>query len=213
MQTRNSGPTMAYITDTFVQEPAWIQTARARGNALREGMAMSPYEGHLLRWLATLAGATNILEIGTFMGGTAMWMAASGARVTSLEFSAEYAALARQHVAASPHAHNIRIEQGDALTWLSAQQKTPTYDLVFIDADKPNYLNYLEAVQPLLRPRALIVGDNTLLWGAITGEDPDAAKPATVAAVKQFNATLADPAKYEGIMLPTIEGLTVARLK
>ncbi len=213
MQTRNSGPTMTYITETFVREPDWLQAARAKGNALRSGMAMSPYEGHLLRWLATLVGAQNILEIGTFMGGTALWMAMSGARITSLEFSDEYAALARQHVAASPYADKVRIEQGDALSWIKSQQKTPTYDMVFIDADKPNYLNYLEAVQPLLHPRALIVGDNTLLWGAITGEVPDAAKPETVEMMKRFNAALADPQKYDGLMLPTIEGLTVARLK
>ncbi len=213
MQTRNSGPTMQYMNETFVREPAWMQPARARGNELRSGMAMSAYEGNLLRWLATLVGAKNILEIGTFMGGTALWMAMSGAKVTSLEFSAEYAALARQHVAASPHASQVKIEQGDALTWLKAQPKTPTYDLLFIDADKPNYVNYLQAALPLLQPRALVIGDNTLLWGAVTGEAPNAAKPETVEVMRQFNAALADPETFDGLMLPTIEGLTVGRLK
>lgn len=213
METRNSGPTMGYMTKTFVREPDWIKPARAKGEELRAGMQMSSYEGYLLHWLTTLVGAKNILEIGTFMGGTALWMAMSGARVTTLESSAEYAAFARQHIAASPYASQIKLEEGKALDWLAAQPKTPTYDVLFLDADKPNYYNYLEQALPLLTPRALIIGDNTLLWGAITGENPKAASPAAVTAMKQFNAALADPAKFEGILLPTMEGLTVARRK
>lgn len=211
MQTRNATPTLDYITRTVVREPEWLRPVRQRGDALRPGMQMSPFEGHLLRWLAQLVGATNILEIGTFMGGTALWMADSGASVTTLEFSAEYAAEARQHIADSPHASRVKVEQGDALAWLAAQAPAARFDMLFIDAEKRRYPDYLDAALPLLKPGALVVGDNTLLWGALSGEAPDAAKPDAIAAMRRFNERLSDPAEFDGVMLPTPEGLTIAR--
>jgi predicted O-methyltransferase YrrM len=213
MQTRNSGKTMDYITHTFVDEPAWMKPVRAKGEELRQGMQMSAYEGYLLGWLAKLTGAKSILEVGTFMGGTALWMASSGARVTSLEFNAEYAALAQGYVAASPYAARVTVQQGDALAWLAAQPQQPTFDMLFIDAEKRSYVKYLEAAKPLLQSRALVVADNTLLWGGTSGEVPDAASKESIRVMRSFNAILADPGEYDGIMLPTIEGLTVARLK
>lgn len=213
MHTRDNTATIDYITATFVQEPAWLKPVRAKGEQLRPGMQLSAYEGHLLRWLATLAGSTNILEIGTFMGYSTLWMASSGAQVTSLEFNGEYAALAKQHTAASPHAAQVNVTEGDAIAWLSAQPQQPTYDMLFIDAEKRRYVKYLELALPLLKPRALIVGDNSLLWGAVTGESPEAASSEATQAMRTFNAMLGDANHYEALMLPTIEGLTVARRK
>lgn len=213
MQTRDNGTTLAYMARTFVQEPAWLAPVRAAGEARRPGMQLSPYEGHLLRWLVQLSGARTILEIGTFMGYSALWMASAGARVTTLEFNRDAALLAQAHIAASPHADAVTVVHGDALAWLAQQPQERGYDLLFIDAEKRNYVRYLEAALPLLRPGGLIVGDNTLLWGAVTGEAPDAASKEAIAAMQQFNALLADAAQFESVMLPTPEGLTVARLK
>lgn len=216
MQTRNAGPTLDYITRTFVREPHYLQAPRARGDELRAGMQISSYEGHLLSWLVKLGDAKNILEIGTFMGYSTLWMASAlpeGGKLTTLEFDAKYAALAQGHIDASPLKDRVILHQGAALDWLKAQPKTPQWDFVFIDADKANYANYLDEVLPRLRARAIIVGDNSLLWGAMSGEAPDAAKPNAVEAMTRFNTTLADPERFDGILLPTIEGMTVARLK
>lgn len=213
MHTRNESRVIDYITETFVTEPAWLKPVRTKGEELRPGMQLSSYEGHLLCWLAKLVGATRILEIGTFMGYSTLWMAHSGARITSLEFNGDYAALARQHVAASPDADRVTVENGDALAWLAAQQKTPTYDMLFIDAEKRSYVKYLELALPLLKPRALIVGDNSLLWGAVTGEAPEAASKEATQVMRTFNTMLGDASRFESLMLPTIEGLTVARIK
>jgi caffeoyl-CoA O-methyltransferase len=216
MQTRNSGPTFDYITRTFVQEPDYLKPVRARGEALRPGMQISSFEGHLLSWLVKLSGAANILEIGTFMGYSTLWMAGSlpkDGTLTTLEFDADYAAQAQAHIGASPLADRITLHQGAALDWLKAQPKNPTWDFVFIDADKFNYANYLDEVLPRLNPRAMIVGDNSLLWGAMSGEVPDAAQPDAIEAMTRFNTTLADASRFDSILLPTIEGMTVARLK
>lgn len=216
MQTRAATPTLEYITRTFVREPDAITAARARGEQLRPGMQVSAYEGYLLQWIVRISGAKTILEIGTFMATSTLWLAegvGENGHITALEFSAEYAEAARAHVAASPHKNRIDIHHTDAHAWLAASPPTPTYDLVFIDAEKPGYANYLDAVLPRMNPRGFIIGDNTLLFGALTGEQPDAASAAAIASMTRFNETLADASRFESILLPTPEGLTVARVK
>lgn len=213
MHTRDNTAALRYIHEVFVREPAWLAPVREAGEARRPGMQLSPYEGHLLRWLVQLTGTRRVLEIGTFMGYSALWMAAGGAQVTTLESSVEVATIAAQHIAASPHASQVSVVSVDALAWLAAQPPQPQFDLLFIDAEKRSYVQYLEAALPLLHPRALVVGDNTLLWGAVHGETDTRASPEAIAAMRHFNTLLANPAHFDGVMLPTPEGLTVARLK
>lgn len=216
MQTRSTGLTMDYITRTLVREPDYITAARGEGERRRAGMQISSYEGHLLQWLVRISGATNILEIGTFMGVSTMWMASAlpvGGKLTSLEFSNEHTQQARTHIAASPHKNTIEIVHTNAHDWIAATPATPQFDLVFIDAEKKGYATYLEAILPRLNPRGWIIGDNTLLFGALSGENPDASNAASIASMQQFNAILADHTRFESVLLPTAEGLTVARLK
>jgi caffeoyl-CoA O-methyltransferase len=166
--------------------------------------------------LARLVGAQNILEIGAFMGYSTLWMASAlpaNGTIISLEFRDEHAALARAHAASSPHAAQVTIHEGDALHWLGAQAVTPRFDMLFIDAEKRAYPEYLQAALPLLTPHALVVADNSLLWGALSGDAPDAASKEAKTGMQRFNDMLADPALFDGILLPTPEGLTVGRRK
>ncbi len=216
MHTRDYGPTLGYITRTFVREPEYISVSRAEGERRRAGMQISPYEGHLLQWLLGIAGAASILEIGSFMGTSALWMASglpAHGHITSLEFDAEHANIAAAHVAASAHASQIEIVHADAHAWIAARPATPQFDLVFIDAEKKGYADYLDAVLPRLKPRGWILGDNTLLFGALSRENPDGASAAAIASMRRFNETLADSARFESLLLPTPEGMTVARLR
>jgi len=216
MQTRAQSPSLDYITRTFVAEPAWLSAPRAEGERRRAGMSVSAYEGHVLRWLARLAGAKRILEIGTFMGYSTLWLAdglAEGGRLTTLEFDAEHAKAARAHIDASPFAAQVEVAEGDARTWLAAQPLVPMFDLVFIDADKPGYAEYLDAVLPRMNRGGFIIGDNTLLFGVMSGENPEGASASAKASMTRFNETLADASRFESLMLPTAEGLTVARVK
>ncbi|OYW14186.1 MAG: hypothetical protein B7X02_00620 [Rhodospirillales bacterium 12-54-5] len=216
MQSRNNSPTMDYITRMFVREPAWLNPVRERGEMLRAGMQVSPAEGKMLHWLLRISGAENILEIGSFIGYSTLWMAHAlppSGHITTLERDEKNAEIAAQHFFTSPHAAQINIVQGDALAWLSAQPLKPAYDFVFIDAEKRSYARYLESVMPLLKPRAWIVGDNSLLFGALSGEAPNAASSEAIAAIQQFNTLLADETRFESMLLPTTEGMTVARLR
>jgi caffeoyl-CoA O-methyltransferase len=214
--TRNNSADIAYMTRIFVNEPTYIAVGRAAGEQLRPGMQISSYEGHILQWLVRISGARHILEIGTFMGTSTLWMAGAlpeNGLITTLESSAEYATLARQHIAASPLVDRVEMVSGPALDWFKTRPAVPQFDFVFIDADKNNYANYLEEVLPRMNKGGWIVGDNTLLFGVLSGEKPDGASPAAKAAMAKFNETLADATRFESVMLPTIEGMTVARLR
>lgn len=216
MQSRNLSPTVDYITRTFVHEPAWLAPVRAEGNQRRPGMQVSPYEGYLLHWLLRISGARCVLEIGSFVGYSTLWMAEAlpaDGHLTTLEFAVDHAALAKAHVAASPHAARVTVEQGDAHAWLAAEPCAPTYDFVFIDAEKTGYADYLDAVLPRMNPRGWIIGDNSLLFGVMTGENSEGSSAAAKAAMTRFNETLADATRFESILLPTAEGLTIARMK
>ena len=155
MQTRSSGLTLDYITRTFVREPDYIAASRAEGERRRAGMQISPYEGHLLQWLIRISGAINILEIGTFIGTSALCMAdglPEDGHITSLEFAVEHAQIAAQHIAASPHSSRVKIIHTDAHKWIAETPETPQWDLVFIDAEKKGYADYLDAVLPRIEP-------------------------------------------------------------
>lgn len=213
---RNTGAALSYMTRTFVHEPNYIAVSRAAGEQRRPGMQVSSYEGHLLQWLVKISGAKHILEIGTFMGTSTLWMAGGlpeNGLITTLEASQDYAALARQHIAASPLVDRVEMAVGPALDWFRTRPAVPQFDFVFIDADKNNYANYLEEVIPRMNKHGWIVGDNTLLFGVMSGENPEGASAAAKEAMTKFNATLADPARFETVMLPTVEGMTIARLR
>ncbi len=215
MQTRAQGKTLDYITRTFVTEPDYIATMRAEGERRHAGMQVSSYEGALLAWVVSISGAKRILEIGTFMGYSTLWMASAlpkDGHIISLEFDASHASQAREHVQHSPHKDQIEVVHTDALPWLK-NYNGEKFDLVFIDADKRNYFNYLNEGMKLLNPRGWVVGDNTLLFGALSGENPDGSSAEAKVAMAQFNDALADSSRFDGMLLPTPEGLTVARLK
>ena len=100
---------------------------------------------------------------------------------------------------------------GDALDVLPQLSKEGPFDMVFIDADKLNYLRYLDWAEENVRKGGLIVGDNTFLFDAVWRDDPvDRVRQTARDAMRDFNRRLADPQKYCGILLPTQEGMTVA---
>lgn len=125
-------------------------------------------EARLLQALILTGGARSVLEIGTFTGVGTLTMAAAlgpGGRVTTLEFDADNAAVARRHFDESPSGDRIELIVGPALDSL-AQLEGP-FDLVYIDAAKVEYPDYYEAVVPKLAPRGVLVADNLFRNGAV----------------------------------------------
>lgn len=202
-----------YIRQLFAPETPAMQAARAAAAAEnQDNISLHPEEGKLLQMLAQLAGAKKIVEIGTFYGYSALWLAgglADGGHLWTLEKDTTRAARARDFIGQHPA---ITMIGGDALASLAALESHGPFDMVFIDADKLNYARYLDWAETNVRKGGLIVGDNTFLFDAVWKDEPvERVRETARQAMRDFNKRLADPQRYRGLMLPTGEGLTIAQ--
>jgi caffeoyl-CoA O-methyltransferase len=177
---------------------------------------VSPNEGRLLQLLTEIAGARGILEIGTLGGYSTIHFARTlpgdGALI-SLEIDEHHAQVARNNIERAGLSEKVEIRVGDAHELLTAliEDKEGPFDVIFIDADKEGYPDYLDASMRLVRPGSLILGDNTIRGGTVL--DP---KEATAQAIREFNERIARDPRLSGIVLPLIreriDGLTIARV-
>ena len=173
------------------------------------GMMVGRLEGRYLEMLVYALDARSVLEIGTFGGYSALAMApglAAGGRITSCEISPVHAEFARRHIAASPYAEVIDVVVGPAIDTIASLPGP--FDLVFIDADKAAYPDYLEAVLPKLSPRGLIAADNTLWSGRIL--DPSDTTDDTEA-LRRFNDALAVDPRVVVVQTTVRDGVTLIR--
>lgn len=204
---------MEYANTQFVRESPQMQQMRSAGEALRPHMQMSAYEASLVAWLIAQHKAMRILEIGTLAGLSAMTIGqklASGATLVTLEKDAEAAALARTHIAQYNGQGKIELVEGNALVWLENYHGEP-FDALLIDGEKKSYMMMLMAALPHLKKGALILVDNSLLFGAMLGNAQGVAvSSAAYEAMQQLHATLADKTRFDSILLPTPEGLIAA---
>lgn len=200
-----------YIRALFGHETAAQKQARASLTGAHDGISIHADEARLLQLLIKLAGVRRIVEIGTLGGYSALSMAAAlpaDGRIWTCEKDPARAALARQNTQTDTR---ITIIEGDALHSLPALSAEGPFDMAFIDADKLNYAQYLDWAEAHVRKGGLIVGDNTLLFGAVwMRERPPRVRDTALAAMRDFNLRLSDPEKYHGILLPTAEGMTIA---
>jgi predicted O-methyltransferase YrrM len=216
MRSATIHPTQDYIERTFIHEDSLLQAIRSTGESLRQGMMVSATEGKILHLFAKMAQATRILEIGTFVGYSTVWLARAmpeDGQLITLEFDSSHASIARDFFAQDASLQSrITVMEGAALTSLDtiALTHTQPFDLIFIDAAKSEYLRYLEACEPLLRKGGIIIGDNTLLFGALAGEPWQRTSASAIASMSAFNQRLGDASLYTGILIPTNEGLSVA---
>ena len=133
---------------------------------------VAPNQGKLLQLLAQLVGARRILEIGTLGGYSTIWLARAlpaGGRLITLEFSPKHAEVARENIARAGLTELVEIRVGAALDTLPKVQAEilVPFDLIFIDADKPNNSEYLRWAMKLSRPGTLIIVDNVVRDGAV----------------------------------------------
>ena len=173
-------------------------------------MLSGPLEGALLRLLVLLVKARRILEIGLFTGYSALTMASAlpaDGELVSCEQDPEVIAVAERFFQHSPHGRKIRVRPGAALSTLESL-RGETFDFVFIDADKQNYVAYYERAMPLLRPGGLLVADNTLWSGRVLA--PRAPSDLGIAA---FNRKVQGDAAVDAVLLTVRDGVTVARKK
>lgn len=173
-------------------------------------LQVPPEQALAMRMLTQISGAKSALEIGTFTGLSAMFIAEGlgpEGTLTCLDIDPDTAEVARRHWDASGIGDRIELivgSAGDSLQRLEGR----SFDLVFIDADKPGYLEYFEAVLPMLEPGGLIIADNTLYQGKVA----DATSThASAIALREFNEHVARNRDVEVVMVPVYDGITLMR--
>ena len=175
-------------------------------------MQIAPEQGAFMALLVQLTGARRILEIGTFTGysSTAMALALpEDGRITCLDVSREWTDRARQAWTDAGVADRVELRIGPAVESL-AQLADDTFDLAFIDADKPGYDAYYTGCLRVVRPGGLILIDNVLQSGRVT--DP-AADDDNVRAIRALNERIAADERVDFVLLPLADGLTMARIR
>lgn len=210
----------AYIDHVGYREHHVLAACRAEA-AMRGEMAVmqiAPEQGALLQVLVRAIGARRVLELGTFTGYSAMAIALAlpaGGSIVSCDNDVEIVETARRFWEAGGVSEKIDLRLGDAAATLHhlLQAERGMFDLVLIDADKPNYAAYVELAADLVRPGGLLVIDDTLLHGRVaTGRlstDPEFVEQA-LAGVRAANEYMANDARFTFALLPTRDGLTIA---
>jgi predicted O-methyltransferase YrrM len=198
-----------YLNELFVgADPALEAALQASAEAGLPPINVAPTQGKLLYLLARAVGARAVLEIGTLGGYSTIWMAAAlpeGGRLTTLEVNPAHAAVARDNIAQAGLADRVELRVGpalDTLPQLVAEGRGP-FDLVFIDADKPGYTDYLDWSLQLSHTGTLIVADNVVRNGAVIDEAHD---DPNVQGVRRFNKRLADEPSVSATAIPTVGG-------
>ncbi|MEE0922651.1 MAG: O-methyltransferase [Paludibacteraceae bacterium] len=177
-------------------------------------------QGRVLSMISQMIQPKRILELGTFTGYSALCLAeglTENGKLLSIEHNDELEDMIRRNLALSPLGEKIELVIGDAkeaLRRLGERREAKgagVFDLVFIDADKKEYSDYLDLVLPLMRPGGWILADNTLWDGHII--DPAYDKDKQTLALRAFNDKVAADNRLEKVILPLRDGLTIIRVK
>ena len=185
-------------------------------------------QGRVLSMLSKMIRPKRILELGTFTGYSALCLAeglVEDGRLITIEHNDEMEDAIRRNLALSPLGEKIELVIGDAKEWLREVKGErlkvkgergkvkggELFDLVFIDADKKEYCEYLDLVLPLMNKGGWILADNTLWDGHII--DPAYDKDKQTVALRAFNDKVAEDERLEKVILPLRDGLTVIRVE
>jgi predicted O-methyltransferase YrrM len=215
--TKLLGDIDAYVEGLFVPPDEALEAAlRDSRDAGLPEINVSPNEGRLLQLFAELVGARRILEIGTLGGYSAIHFARAlpeDGSLLSLEINERHAEVARANVERAGLTDRVEVRVGDARELLAAltENGEGPFDLVFIDADKESYPEYLDWSLRLSRPGSLILADNTIRGGSVLDPQDGSAR-----ATREFNERVAADPALLGIVLPLIreriDGITIARV-
>jgi caffeoyl-CoA O-methyltransferase len=210
---------LSFIVDPAVEAYAEAHTeppgdvlerlaAETRAKTTAPQMMVGPLEGRFLSFLVRALRAKRVLEVGTFTGYSSICMASAlpaGGMVVTLDVNAETTEIARRYSTEAGVADRIDYRLGPATETL-AELEGP-FELVFIDADKPGYIDYYEAALPMVADGGLLVADNVLWSGRVAAEAQDD----STRAIQRFNDHVRDDERVESVMLTVRDGMTLIR--
>jgi predicted O-methyltransferase YrrM len=196
-----------YFTDLLVPPDSALDASLEASTAAGlPAINVSPTQGKLLHLLARVHGARTILELGTLGGYSTIWLARAlpgGGRVVTLEADPKHAEVARANIARAGLAEVVDVRLGKALETLPqlASGGYGPFDLIFIDADKPNNPHYLAWALKLSRPGSLIIADNVVRGGQVldtSGTD------ANVEGIRRFSELVAAEPRLSATAIQTV---------
>lgn len=213
---RKPGDRERYMTETFPIEDEILRSIRkALVNDTMDGIQVGESDARLLQFLARLSGAKKIVEVGTLYGYSALcWARAipEDGVVYSVDVNETHHQKAAGLLKPAREWNKIKLITGDAKEKLKELSAKGPFDIVFIDANKSGYLEYLDWAETNVRVGGLIIGDNTFLFDALFGisRDPNMGEKQKLV-MREFNQRLANPERYNSAIIPTGEGITVAQ--
>jgi predicted O-methyltransferase YrrM len=202
---RNSSEPVDDVVADLVAETA----AMAERGEAPSTMQIAPEQGAFMRLLTTALGARRAIEIGTFTGMSALCVARGlpdDGSLLCLDINETWTAVARRYWERAGVGSRIELRLGDALTSLRALPAVATFDLAFVDADKTGYPAYVEELHPRMTPNGVVLLDNTLRSGRVIAPQTDDDR-----AMAGLNAALAADPRWETVLLPMADGLTMLR--
>lgn len=201
---------IAEYTESFTSEESKVlkELVRASERELEyTDMLSGPQVGMLLKMLVQISGTKRILEIGTFTGYSAIWMADAlpedGTLIT-LEMNERYRDISKPFFEREEYQKKIKQKMGNALEVIPTL--SGTFDLIFLDADKLSYPTYYEILKPKLKSGGIFVIDN-VLWGGDVLRPSDGKSRA----IHKLNKKIRDDNDVEQVMIPLRDGITIVR--
>ncbi|MFT4805648.1 MAG: caffeoyl-CoA O-methyltransferase [Psychroserpens sp.] len=201
-----------YIVSHSEEEPELLQqlTRETYQKILQPIMLSGPYQGRVLSMISKLIRPKTILELGTFTGYATLCLAEGlqvEGEIDTIDVNEELVDFQRKYFNKSNYGKQIFQHLGNALDIIPTLDKT--FDLVFIDADKPNYVNYFNLIIDKLNSGGIILSDNVLWHGKVI--EPINEKDNSTKAVLEFNTLLKNDKRIETVLLPIRDGLTISR--
>ena len=204
----------SYVTQHSENEPELLAllNKETHQKILAPRMLSGHFQGRVLSMLSKIIHPTTILEVGTYTGYATLCLAeglAENGTIDTLDNEEELFDFQRKYFDKTIWANQITQHLGDALNIIPTLTKK--YDLVFIDADKENYINYFHLIVPMMNKGGIIISDNVLWSGKVLEEVKQG--DFTTQILLEYNQLLKEDSRVETVLLPIRDGLTVSRVK
>lgn len=201
-----------YVVAHSEDEPALLQqlTRETYQKILQPIMLSGPYQGRILSMISKLVNPKSILEIGTFTGYATLCLAEGlqiDGEIHTIDVNEELVDFQRKYFDKSQFGSQIFQHLGSAIDVIPKLNKT--FDLIFIDADKPNYVNYFHLIIDKLNTGSIILSDNVLWYGKVI--EPLQPDDTSTKAILDYNNLLKNDKRIETVILPIRDGLTISR--
>ena len=202
-----------YIENHSQKEPELLAALNRETHQkiLQPRMLSGHFQGRVLSMLSKLIRPLHILEIGTYTGYATLCLCEGMQQngiLDTIDINEELESIQKKYFDLSPWKNHIQQHIGDAISIIPTLNKK--YDLVFIDADKENYLNYFDLIVPMMNAGGIILSDN-VLWSGKVLETPDP-RDLSTNILLEYNTKINQDPRVETVLLPIRDGLTVTRV-